>query len=191
MRSSWIRTACLSGLGYAGAAARFGGPPAAWERRLFTALNRGPEMSWLRLPQQLGTPWALVSVAAGSLVAGRRRDAAAALLVLPLEKGAEVGTKKLLRRDRPLYDLPTELRDDAPVEGPGFPSGHAAIATATCVLVGRHLPSPARTGLAVVTGVSGLVRTHQGAHYPTDVVGGVLLGVSVASAALAAVGDSD
>lgn len=49
-----------------------------------------------------------------------------------------MGVKKLRPTHRPLFVQPTVLRDDAPVEGESFPSGHAAIAfTAVGLLAPR------------------------------------------------------
>ncbi len=80
--------------------------------------------------QQLGTPWALVATAAIAVVRGRRADAAVALVTLPASKCVEVLTKRVVQRPRPFHVVPTALRDDAPLDGPSMPSGHAAIATA-------------------------------------------------------------
>jgi membrane-associated phospholipid phosphatase len=105
-----------------------------------------------------------------------------AAAALPLVKGLEVATKKVLRRPRPLYTTPTELRDDAPVEGPSFPSGHTAIGTCATALVATRTPWPVGAGLGVTLLVSAYVRVHQGAHHPSDTVGGFLLGLTVADA---------
>jgi membrane-associated phospholipid phosphatase len=155
--------------------------PGSRERALFTRINDGPDWPWLRLPQQLGTPWVLPGLGLALLAAGRRREALIAAAALPTVKGFEVATKKLLRRPRPLYTTPTELRDDAPVEGPSFPSGHTAIATCATLLLAPYSPAPVRAVLAAAVALTGYVRVHQGAHHPSDVVGGLFLGWAVVS----------
>lgn len=169
-----------AGVAFTACMAAFHGRPRPWEVRLFTRLNEGSRYGLLRVPQQLGTPSALPLTGGALWLSGRRREAVAAVLSLPLSKGAEVAVKKALRRPRPLYETPTVLRDDAPVEGPSYPSGHAAIAAASAYLVCRAVPR-ASGPVAAITVVSALVRVRQGAHWPTDALGGGALGVGVAA----------
>lgn len=179
------RTLATTGtVAYVALAVTFRGPPRALERRVFERINSAPELPWLRIPQQLGTPWVLPVSAAVLLLAGRRRAGAAALVALPAEKTLEVATKKLVRRPRPVHCLPTELRDDAPLDGPSFPSGHAALSTCAALLLSPLLPQPARLGLVAAVGATAWGRVHQGAHHPSDAVGGVVLGATVGLLAL-------
>ena len=116
------------------------------------------------------------------LALGRRQDDAVAAVALPALKGIEVMTNRILRRPRPLYTTPTVLRDDAPVEGPSFPSGHTAIATTATVLIAARTPWPIGVGLGATLLGSAFARVHQGAHHPSDTLGGFLLGLAVADA---------
>ena len=129
----------------------------------------------------MGTPWVLPGLALAAAAAGRPRLAVAAGLALPLEKGLEVGTKKARPTPRPLYVRPTVLRDDAPVEGESFPSGHAAIAFAAVGLVAPHLPQALRAPVWALAGGPAAARVSQGAHHPVDVVGGSAMGVAIAA----------
>lgn len=159
------------------------------DRRIFTMLNEHEsEPSLLRLFQQLGTPWMLPGTALLAVAGGRRRLALSAALALPAEKSLEVGIKKMRPTPRPLFVQPTVLRDDAPVEGESFPSGHAAIAFTTVGLIAPHLPSRA-AGLAcaAATGTA-LIRVSQGAHHPIDSLAGAALGLAVAGGLNFAVG---
>ena len=156
--------------------------PINWERSLFRSLNgRGGSVPALRLPQQLGTPWLLPAVATAAWTLRQPHLAVSAGLALPVQKGLEVGVKKVVRRRRPARVLETRLHDDAPVEGPSYPSGHAAISACAAALVAPYLPVPASLALAGGAGVTALTRVHQGAHFPIDAMGGVLLGLGTAS----------
>jgi len=93
--------------------------------------------------------------------------------------GAANLAKVAVERARPVVQ-------DAVTQAPGysFPSGHAAnstaVATAGVILLwpllgrsGRSLAVAGAVGLVIVTGAD---RVLLGVHYPSDVVGGVLLG---------------
>jgi membrane-associated phospholipid phosphatase len=134
----------------------------------------------VRVVQQLGTPWVLPGTAVVAALAGRRRLAVAAALALPVEKACEVGLKKVRPTPRPLYVEPTVLRDDAPVDGGSFPSGHAAIAFTAVGLVSPHLRPGATTGLCAGAAGAALVRISQGAHHPIDALAGAALGLAIA-----------
>lgn len=182
--------AAVAAGGYMALCRRHRDRPRRVEARAFRAVNDAPDRRWLRLPQQLGTPWALPATAAVLAARGRRAWAAAALVALPVEKGAEVATKKVLRRPRPVAVVATVLRDDAPTEGPAQPSGHAAIAAAAAYLLARGTGSRTLgTAGALGTVLTSYVRVHQGAHWPGDVAAGAALGVAV-GAGLATVVDA-
>ena len=180
---------CAAALSVVGLAALVADRHPRADRRLFAALNHHEsDPAVLRVVQQLGIPWVLPATAGVALAAGRRRLALAAALGLPVEKALEVGTKKLRTTPRPLYVEPTVLRDDAPVEGGSFPSGHAAISFTAVTLVAPHLPRPAVGFLLACAAASAAVRVSQGAHHPVDVVGGAALGIGVGSGLTYAVG---
>lgn len=177
---AWL--ALTAGTGYAALAVACGRDPARWESRAFRELNHTGRTPALRLPQQLGTPWVLPSLGLFGFITHRPQLALSAGLALPLEKGLEVGVKKLTNRHRPAKAEPDpELLDDAPRDGPSYPSGHAAIAFCAVTLAAPYLP-PAVVGvLAATAGVTAVRRIQQGAHFPLDGVGGALLGVAVGS----------
>jgi undecaprenyl-diphosphatase len=165
--------------------------PGRIESALFSAVNGlADDAPLLRVPQQLGTPWLLVALAVIASCARRPHLAATAALALPVEKSLELGVKHVVRRRRPglVEQLHAELHDDAPVDGPSYPSGHAAIATCAAVLVAPHLPRRAGPGLAAAVALTALTRVHQGAHLPLDALGGVLMGAGTGSLLNYAVG---
>lgn len=113
--------------------------------------------------------------------AGRRdrRLALAAGSAQPVGKGLEVGIEKLRPAPRPLYVEPTVLRDDAPVEGESFPSGHAAIAFTAVRLAAPYLPRGVLALLCAGAAAASGVRISQGAHHPLDSAAGAALGVGL------------
>lgn len=131
----------------------------------------------------LGDPalvWLASLVLAGVLAArGRWR---LALLVLVVRVGTQLlstGLKTAVDRARPVFDVPVDT-----ALGASFPSGHSLAAAGfwSCVAVlALPLVAPRRRVLLLVAAaaVAALVavsRVLLGVHYPSDVVGGLLLG---------------
>ncbi len=125
----------------------------------------------------------LSAVAVAGLAALRHWSAAAALALSVLGTQAAVAiVKGIVSRPRPAAN---ESLADA--GGWSFPSGHSATSIALfatlAIVVGRHCDGPVRLALLVILGALiaavGLSRVYLGAHYPTDVLGGWLLGGSL------------
>ncbi|HEU4566818.1 MAG TPA: phosphatase PAP2 family protein, partial [Marmoricola sp.] len=122
----------------------------------------------------------MVLLAAGGLARKYRR---AALFVLGTTLTAIVARRllaMLFDRARPSWQGHAHL-----IDGPGYPSGHTTSTTALAgtlvvvvsMLVRRAgLRRAAYTGLGLAVLVVAADRVLLGRHYPTDVVGGVLLG---------------
>ena len=100
----------------------------------------------------------------GLLPTDRPHLMVAAGLALPVEKGLEVGVKKVVNRRRPAQVLEPNLHDDAPTDGPSYPSGHAAIATCGVVLAAPYLPVAVTAGWL---GPSRRRRTPESTREPT------------------------
>ncbi|WP_232528960.1 bifunctional phosphatase PAP2/diacylglycerol kinase family protein [Mycetocola zhujimingii] len=128
------------------------------------------------------------AIGGGLLAMGQRRAALRGLLSLTVASAvANLVGKKLFGGDRPLTkDIPIGRRLHRSPESPSFPSGHAASAAAFAT--GIALEQPA-LGLAVapVAGAVAYSRVHTGAHWLSDVLGGVAIGVGVAAAGKALV----
>ena len=89
--------------------------------------------------------------------------------------------KRLNRRPRPsLLRVPLARIAGRIPTSTSFPSGHAASAAAFASAVALEIPA-LRVPLATLAGLVGFSRVATGAHYPSDVAAGFVLGATVAS----------
>jgi undecaprenyl-diphosphatase len=135
---------------------------------------------------ELGSTWAIIAVGALVLLvgwlSGRPRDGVAGALTIAIGSLIIAILKRVFERVRP------DLDPVIVALGYSFPSGHAANAAVAYGVLGvlvARLPWPAaiRVTIDVVFGAIvfavGLSRVWLGVHYPTDVVGGWLLGGAI------------
>ena len=133
-----------------------------------------------------GEPLIAAAIVVSLLVSGERR-AAAFIAVAALAGSINLLTKKIVASPRPTTDLIQVIQI---ANGSGFPSGHAFSATLLYGAVWIVLPSivPNQTACrltraAVVLVALGIFwsRIRLGAHWPSDVLGGILWGMVVLS----------
>lgn len=155
-------------------------------------------MRWLGLFHLAGNvePWLFVAVALALALAtrsgagGRRRAVRILVLVLGPVLLAGLGSEALklvVRRERPgaaggrfaRRPFAVETFRTSPLT---FPSGHAAVAAAGSTAVAILSP-PVAPAMIVLAGGCGFHRVLSGAHFPSDVVAGWILGWAVALAA--------
>lgn len=138
-------------------------------RRLSRAADRS--LLWLGIAAVLG--------ASGKRF-GRRAALRGVLSVATTSALVNLPGKLLARRRRPSIDPVPEIRRLTRLpRSTSFPSGHSASAFAFATGAGIEKPAlvPPLLGLAGAVAYS---RVHTGVHYPTDALGGALIGVGVA-----------
>jgi undecaprenyl-diphosphatase len=161
-------------------------PTAPWELSLVLAAEQqpGPGRDIVSAVNTLGDlPVWIPFVAAIALLVGRARGWVPALAVaLTLAADAAAfGIKLLTERARP-DTVATEHFFG--IDAFAFPSGHVVRAVAlVAVLIWLVTPPPRRLGLAMVGAtaaalVMGFARVSLGVHWPTDAMGGFLLGLA-------------
>jgi membrane-associated phospholipid phosphatase len=117
-----------------------------------------------------------------------RGDAAVFVNAVTWAAAADEWVKVLVHRSRPvLYTSAGPAAAGTHENRVSFPSGHAelafAAATAYTVMAHRqHLPHATRNAILLYAGatVVGVLRVVAAKHFPTDIVGGALLGSGVA-----------
>jgi membrane-associated phospholipid phosphatase len=160
-------------------------PVAGWEVELLAALSISDDAwgSLVRAINTLGDLWLWVPlvIALAVTALALRRLAAAAIIGLTLVADlVGFGLKLFTERARPEGALVEHLYG---ADSFAFPSGHVIRVTAlVAVLAWLLLPPRTRLPLAVALGVAAggvmaYARVALGVHWPSDVVGGLLLGL--------------
>ena len=137
-------------------------------------------MTWISNAATYSRLW--VVIAAVLAVAGGRRGRRAAVRGLTAIGAtsitANLVVKCLVPRRRPAISTNTEARETRMPRSSSFPSGHAASAFAFAAAATAEIPQLALPLYALATAV-GYSRVHIGVHYPSDVLGGAVLGLAV------------
>jgi undecaprenyl-diphosphatase len=127
-----------------------------------------------------GVVWILLGVGAALVW---RRPAVVGIVALAVW-GSDLlalGIKAAVARPRPFLSIPDPEPLILGVVGDSFPSGHAATSFAGAATLVRFLPRSWAV-LFVLAAAIAFSRVYVGVHYPTDVVGGAILGLAVALA---------
>jgi membrane-associated phospholipid phosphatase len=184
----WGAAAALAGAAIGVAAGTKRGRGRRLDERIYAVVNgrlehRVLDQAFAALTE-LGSMYAS-AVAAGSLaLGGRRRAAARALGAAGTMWAIGQFLKKVYGRPRPFLSLePGRLLIGRP-QGTSWPSIHPATLAAFVAVAARDLDAgPAgRVMTMALPAAVAASRVYLGVHYPSDVVGGLLLGGAVALA---------
>lgn len=146
---------------------------------LFNQTLAHPLLDVIMLVITLAVMGVFPALGVGFIVAGRRRLGVAILLALGVSLVWVLAFQYLVWRPRPV-----EVRLVWPQPNfPSYPSGHAAATFAVALVLGLTFKKPwvwiAALGAAALTALS---RVYLGFHYPSDVLGGSILGAGVGAA---------
>ncbi|WP_372735376.1 diacylglycerol kinase family protein [Nocardioides sp.] len=195
---TWWATACFAVFALLAVAVyQEWAPLVSLDHRGNPAQQWAVDVTWLNQPllivedvfDTIGMTVMTVLLAGALALRSHRRAAVFAVLVVVASFVASQGFKALINRDRPEWQLADEV-----LSSKSFPSGHATVTTAfagvlvvlVAMLVRRgNLRRLAYAGLLVLVAVVCLDRVLLGRHYPSDVIGGVVLGVGVVLLGLA------
>jgi undecaprenyl-diphosphatase len=113
---------------------------------------------------------------------GRRAGLRSTAAMLVANAIAQGPMKQFFARKRPFHDVINHVVVGRRTLDTSFPSGHTASSFAAATSLALAFPLCAPLLLVAASGV-GFSRVYLGHHYPSDVAGGVLVGVAVGVAA--------
>ena len=109
---------------------------------------------------------------------GRRAAVRGLASMVTASTASNVLAKNLVRRPRPAGEVTSARRPGRTPVTTSFPSGHAAAAAAFATGVGLEMPALA-VPVGLLAAAVGLARIVNGVHFPSDIAGGWVVGVSV------------
>lgn len=87
--------------------------------------------------------------------------------------------KNIVQRPRPFVTF-TDLQIIIPTPSEfSFPSGHTSSSFAAAAVFYRYLPKKLGIPSVILAGLIGFSRLYVGVHYPTDVIAGAIMGISL------------
>jgi membrane-associated phospholipid phosphatase len=141
--------------------------------------RRPPWLDWMMLAiTQLGSAIAVLAIALILFLANDRLLAYELMLgALTLWLMVEL-VKALVRRSRPFIRLTQARIIGHRLNGRSFPSGHTSQVFFTAMLMAQHFHASAWLVflLYAIALLVGITRMYVGAHYPRDVLAGIILG---------------
>lgn len=144
------------------------------------ASQRRPMLDeWLPVLTDLGSMYAVAGAAGALALGGKRKLARDVLGAGTLAWVLAQGSKRAFNRSRPYDDGIGEMLVRKPA-GTSYPSGHPAVAQAVAGIVAPEVPASLRGLVDAVPRMVGFSRIYVGVHYPSDVLGGMLIGKAVA-----------
>lgn len=154
-----------------------------WLDKINSPVNPRADKSWhfisdCMAPVGVAMPLTLFAAGAIGKDAGLRRKSYEAGGAFLLSAGLSLAIKAGVRRPRPFVTYPDIITKKSKGGGFSFPSGHTAVAFATATSL--SLTYPKWYVIAPSFAYAGAVaysRMYLGVHYPSDLLGGILIGV--------------
>lgn len=137
---------------------------------------RGSNVDWVvAATTDIGSVFGLAGMTAVVATGLSRRTAGQVLGAGAVGWVVGQAAKPLMERERP-YEAGLAALLVHPPAGSSWPSGHTAVAAATATALAPQGPATAVTG-ALLAGWVGVTRIYVGAHHPSDILGGVGIGM--------------
>jgi hypothetical protein len=140
----------------------------------------GPSDRVVAAATDLGSVYGVAGVSTALALAGHRRLACETALVGATTWVLSQGAKTRVKRARP-FEADGVIRLIRAPTGSSYPSTHAAVAAAMLTVVASDGTRPLRVATGGLTTFVAASRVYVGVHYPSDVLGGVGIGLLLVS----------
>lgn len=149
-----------------------------WETHLFLAIYNWPDflLPFFLVVTQFGSVYALALLVVLYFFSKRYHIVLRMLMSGLLAYLLAGFAKDMWGRLRPIDILADVVSREYTVRGPGFPSGHTALAVAIALTIGHYLPRKYRWCVPVLIVGVAISRVYLGVHAPLDLVGGFAIG---------------
>ncbi len=152
------------------------------EHLRFDALT--PLMKFITSLGNAGIIWILLTLILLLIPKTRRIGILCVISLLLNVLFCNVLVKQLVARPRPYTRIQDLILLVKPARDYSFPSGHTSASFAVAWIVLKKLPKKAGVPLFVLAVLIAFSRLYVGIHYPSDVLGGFLLGTAVSLSVL-------
>jgi undecaprenyl-diphosphatase len=147
---------------------------------LLRRTRTGPSDRLIAAATDLGSVYGVAGVAAALAIAGHRRLARDVAVVGATTWTLSQMAKTRVKRARP-YEADGVIRLIRAPTGSSYPSTHAAVATAMMGVIAADGSVPLRLTSGALSAFVAGSRVYVGVHYPSDVVGGMGIGLLLAA----------
>jgi membrane-associated phospholipid phosphatase len=141
----------------------------------------GPSDRVVAAATDLGSLYGVAGTATALGVAGHRRLARDVMAVGTAAWFLAQGAKTRVSRERP-YEAEGVIRLIRPPTGSSYPSGHAAVVAAMMSVIAADGDRVVRVAAGSLVAFVAASRVYVGVHYPSDVFGGIGMGLLLARA---------
>ena len=149
----------------------------------FLQTLHNPVLDWIMIfftkLGEYGMIWVLIAILLFCFQKYRRYGALMLVSLLATFLIGEIGLKNLIMRERPFVADPTVQQLISLPSGSSFPSGHTASSFTAAWILWKANRKIGAAGLALAVCI-GFSRLYLFVHYPTDVLGGAILGTTCA-----------
>ncbi len=140
---------------------------------------------WIAITTLADKGWFWIGLGVVLLLFRKTRVVGVTLLVSLMINGilTNLTLKDLFARPRPFNVSPELLTLIEKPSSFSFPSGHTSVSFAGALVLLKMMPKKVGVPAVILAAMIGFSRMYIGVHYPTDVLGGIVVGVIASEAA--------
>lgn len=126
-----------------------------------------------------GIFWMILTVVLLCFKKTRRAGIYSAIALVVMLLFNNLFLKPLINRTRPYEVIQGLILIGKPATDPSFPSGHTCASFASCTAICKRVPKYISIPAFILAALIAFSRLYIGIHYPTDVLGGLIIGVAI------------